>query len=210
MPTKRFHNLSEEKQQRITDAAIDELADKGMDGATVARIVERAQIPRGSFYQYFESMDDLIDYVIDLIKRAKIAYLGDIMNQVGMIPFLDFYRDGFRKALEFAYDYPRFLAIGSHFYSSKGQKAGELARQIKDEGVSFYSELIENDKRKGLVRSDVDSGLVASLLLSLSSDSVLERLYCEHRSTDEIMTYLEKVIDVIKHGISIKGRENND
>ncbi len=209
MPTKRFENLPDDKRQRITEAAIDELAEKGLDGATVAGIIERAEIPRGSFYQYFESMDDLIDYIMELIRQAKFAYLGEIMGQVEKMPFLDFYREGFHKGLQFAYDYPKFLAIGSHFYSSKGKKVIEITQKVKNDGIAFYTRLIEGDKRKGLVRADIDSRLVAGLMLRLSSENMLEQLYRDHKSPDEIMGEIDKVVEIIKYGILIKGRENN-
>lgn len=67
MPKETFLNLSEEKRQRIIQASYDEFINSLYEEATIRRIVKNAQIPIGSFYQYFEGKDDLYLYLLDLI-----------------------------------------------------------------------------------------------------------------------------------------------
>ena len=64
MPTQTFYNLSEEKRQRLIDAAIDEFTERTLREASITNIIKQADIPRGSFYQYFEDLDDLFFYLI--------------------------------------------------------------------------------------------------------------------------------------------------
>ena len=65
MPTKTFMNLSKEKRLRILKAAKKEFSRVPLDKAIIANIVKDAKIPRGSFYQYFESIEDLFVYLIE-------------------------------------------------------------------------------------------------------------------------------------------------
>lgn len=64
MPTKTFGNLDKEKRMRVLKAAKKEFSRVPLDKVVVANIVRDAKIPRGSFYQYFESVDDLYMYLI--------------------------------------------------------------------------------------------------------------------------------------------------
>ncbi|MBE5785568.1 MAG: TetR/AcrR family transcriptional regulator [Clostridiales bacterium] len=64
MPTERFLNLPPEKQQTVLDAAKKELCDRNYDDLSINRIVKEAGISRGSFYEYFEDKDDLIEYIM--------------------------------------------------------------------------------------------------------------------------------------------------
>ena len=64
MPKETFYNLSEEKRQRIFQAAVSEFASHKFSEASLNRIVKAAKIPWGSFYQYFEDKEDLYLYVI--------------------------------------------------------------------------------------------------------------------------------------------------
>ncbi len=65
MPKETFFNLSEEKKGKIIDAAVYEFTENELHKSRVSNIIKYAEIPRGSFYQYFEDIDDLYYFVID-------------------------------------------------------------------------------------------------------------------------------------------------
>lgn len=73
MPTERFLNLPQEKQQRIRDATLAEFARVPFEEVSINKIIQAAGIPRGSFYQYFTDKNDLLHYVMrdysDMITR---------------------------------------------------------------------------------------------------------------------------------------------
>lgn len=60
MPKETFLNLPEEKKKKIIKAAQDEFERVPLEQASIKNIVENAGIARGSFYQYFESKEDLM------------------------------------------------------------------------------------------------------------------------------------------------------
>ena len=86
MIKKTFYNLPEEKRQRVTEAIVDEFANAEDDKVSINRIVQKANISRGSFYQYFDDKLDLVEVlirsylnlVIDDLRRAIISSDGDI------------------------------------------------------------------------------------------------------------------------------------
>jgi len=55
-----FFNLSNEKQQTIEQAALDEFSEYGLCGSNMNRIVGQSKISKGSFYQYFEDNIDML------------------------------------------------------------------------------------------------------------------------------------------------------
>ncbi len=69
MPTNTFFHLPEEKQQRLLDAAQIEFSRHSLQEASIANIVKLAEIPRGSFYQYFENKEDFIFLLLCDIKK---------------------------------------------------------------------------------------------------------------------------------------------
>ena len=86
MIKKTFYNLPDEKRQRVTEAIVDEFANVEDDKVSINRIVQKANISRGSFYQYFDDKLDLVEVlirsylnmVIDDLRRAIISSDGDI------------------------------------------------------------------------------------------------------------------------------------
>ena len=69
MPKKTFYNLPEEKRKKILDAACSEFLRVPYEEVSINQIIKIAQIPRGSFYQYFDDKDDLFDYFIHIYKE---------------------------------------------------------------------------------------------------------------------------------------------
>ena len=60
MPKETFLKLSEDKKSKIIKAAKKEFKRVPIEQASIKNIVEDAEIARGSFYQYFESKEDLL------------------------------------------------------------------------------------------------------------------------------------------------------
>lgn len=64
MPTDTFLKLPEEKKEKILLAAKHEFSRVPFERTSIKNIVEEAEIARGSFYQYFESKEDLLRFYI--------------------------------------------------------------------------------------------------------------------------------------------------
>ena len=63
MPTDTFFRLPEEKQARLIDAAWEEFTRVTYSEVSINKIILKAHIPRGSFYQYFSDKQDLFTYL---------------------------------------------------------------------------------------------------------------------------------------------------
>ena len=88
MVKQTFLNLSNEKQERVLSAARKEFSRASLNEASVANIIKDAGIPRGSFYQYFNDLEDIFYYILEVhskeIKQQLTAnlvhYKGDIIK----------------------------------------------------------------------------------------------------------------------------------
>lgn len=64
MCSETFLRLPEEKRNRFLDAAWEEFSRVPFTEASINKIVVRARIPRGSFYQYFTDKEELFLYLL--------------------------------------------------------------------------------------------------------------------------------------------------
>lgn len=69
MPTETFFHLPKEKQKRILEAAKIEFSRVPLKEAAIANIIKAAEIPRGSFYQYFDNKEDLYFYYFQTLQK---------------------------------------------------------------------------------------------------------------------------------------------
>ncbi|MGF0040318.1 TetR/AcrR family transcriptional regulator [Peptoniphilaceae bacterium SGI.131] len=58
MPKETFYNLNKEKQEKILKVLREEFESKAFYRVNVKTIVDKLNIARGSFYQYFEDLED--------------------------------------------------------------------------------------------------------------------------------------------------------
>jgi AcrR family transcriptional regulator len=100
MPKDTFHHLSPLKKGKITEAIQTVFIDKPMSKISVSDIVNEADIPRGSFYQYFEDLDDVFSYLFD---TALSAFEKDIYQRVSedTYPFFDYLKLSFERDYHF-------------------------------------------------------------------------------------------------------------
>lgn len=90
MPKSTFYNLNTEKREKIEKALKKEFSKHTFEKASISNIIEEANIPRGSFYQYFEDKEDALKYVIEnfvndekeKMKELLIKNEGDIFVSI--------------------------------------------------------------------------------------------------------------------------------
>lgn len=94
MPKPTFFNLSTARRARIEAAAIDEFSKNGLKSAVLNNIVANAGIAKGSFYQYFENIEDLYQHILTLAQKRKTEMVAtletpqSIMDTFGYLRWL--------------------------------------------------------------------------------------------------------------------------
>lgn len=114
MPSDTFFRLPEEKRQRLMDAAWEEFTTVRFSDASINKIIRTANIPRGSFYQYFTDKDDLFAYLVrplqnhffDLAREEVLAAGGSMQ-----IAPLTIYDRFFNSGEELSHDLNRCIQI---------------------------------------------------------------------------------------------------
>lgn len=81
MAKETFHNLSSEKREKILDVMKTVFSKKPFNEVTVKEIVEESGIARGSFYQYFDDLQEAYFVILN-------SELGDIHGL-----FIDIFRE---------------------------------------------------------------------------------------------------------------------
>lgn len=71
---KTFENLPEKKRKTLLQAAFSEFTETGYEKSSINRILADAGIPKGSFYQYFDRKEDLLNACMDVIASNLLHY----------------------------------------------------------------------------------------------------------------------------------------
>jgi AcrR family transcriptional regulator len=99
-------------RQKLTDAAAVLIAEKGVSGLRIQEITDRADVALGSFYNHFESKEDLVEAVvsdtIDVRAQAIVARMASIDDPAEVVSF------ACRRVIRIAYDDPELAWLFVH------------------------------------------------------------------------------------------------
>jgi len=177
MPKQTFLNLPDDKREQIVQIAIDEFAENDYDSVSISRIVARAGIAKGSFYQYFDGKEDLYGYLIGLLAEAKNQYLSLDHPDPQHIGIFAYLRWTAEVGVGFELAYPKLTRVGLQAMNSSGFPTA-IDAQIREATLAFYRRLVEVGQQQGDIAHDVDPGLAAVIfdaVLNSAGRYIVER-----------------------------------
>jgi AcrR family transcriptional regulator len=202
MPTETFFNLEPEKQQRIMEAATDEFAERTFKEAKLSNIIRSANIPRGSFYQYFSDKKDLYKYLFDLMAQRKIEFMSDLLPNPEHMSFMDLFEELYIRGIKFAKSDPRFVKISRNLLLSGSNMMHEIFGDNLELGKQYYINYIETDKQLGRIRADVDTELLADFVMQTTTNIAFNEISRgEELDIDHMFDRVIKMITILKKGI---------
>ena len=219
MPNQTFFNLPDEKREQILQVAIDEFAKNDYDSASISRIVARAGIAKGSFYQYFADKEDLYAYLLGLLAEAKTQFLSldhPDPHHVGIFAYLRWTAE---VGVAFELRYPKLTRIGLR-YVKAGARSQGFDLQVREATLAFYQRLVEIGKQQGDIAADIDPELAAVIFdttLNTVGHYILGRVIGEGDAAEqESRAFLERpevkelfaqTVSILEHGL---GRQAGD
>ena len=184
MPKQTFFNLPEEKRQQIIDVAIDEFADNDYANASISKIVARAGIAKGSFYQYFEDKEDLYGYLISLIAEKKVEALSIDVPDPEHVGIFNYMRWLIASSVEFELAYPRLSQIGYRMLKG-GVSENKIFDQAMATAQTYYRTMVALGKAQGDIAPDLDDELAAThfrLVMSEMGRYILKQVVAKYGS----------------------------
>lgn len=148
MPSDRFFRLPEEKIEHIRKAAVKEFIRVTPEEASINKIIQDADISRGSFYTYFDSKYDLLRWLIsDKVKMIQEFYKKSMEKNRGDIWLV--FDEALRLHINLASE-PGFVELINNFVRSsmfteliKEGVEKEYAGEISDSKRTYISKLYE-------------------------------------------------------------------
>lgn len=197
MPRDTFYNLDEKKREKIMDAAIKEFTEHELHKARVSNIIKEADIPRGSFYQYFEDLDDLYYYVIDgvfdsvFLEGRKHAELTDDLFLYTELTF-EIDLDGYMNDKRHRFIMNVLKSIGSN---------PEYLEQHNIKRKEYILTVLEKMDLSNLRIHDEDDLVQLYEFLQNIKRIVIRKSLITHSNKEEALALLRWHLDILKNGL---------
>ena len=147
---------AERTQQEILRAAMAEFSDKGLGGARIDAIAERAGVNKRLIYYYFGAKDELFLAVLELT-YADIRQAEAALHLEAVAPL-----EAVRMLVAFTWqhylDHPEFLTLlnNENLHRARHLKASARIREMNSPLIQTLADVLERGRREGLFRGGVD------------------------------------------------------
>jgi AcrR family transcriptional regulator len=203
MPKETFFKLSDDKKNKIIESAKIEFARTDFDKTSIKNIVENAGIARGSFYQYFDDKEDLLEYIVkEHTNKINKKMESTLIKTKGNI---------FAVFLSM-YDYMVTECINSKeegffkkiFENTKVcQESVFTIKKYKPKNILEYVEIIDTSKLNIENKSDLEN--IVRMLYIITRNAVIFNFKCN--SKNEARKKYLRQIEYLKYGV-LKGGQN--
>ncbi len=213
MPKETFFNLPDEKRQAITDILMEEFSEHDYKSVSISRIVARAGIAKGSFYQYFEDKKDCYLYLLQLGMDEKMNFMSRIPPPDQGIDIFAQLRWMMRVGTQFEFSNPRLAQISYRALFDDVPLPDETMALIRDGGKNYFRSLIEQGMATGTLKPEIDpeiGAFIFNTIFTNMGEHLLDRFGISPEQlleggaqtfkTDAMQTVFDQIISILEHG----------
>lgn len=157
-------------RENLIQAGLQLIHAQGYSASGIQSIVEHADVPKGSFYVYFESKEAFAGRVLAAYSERGVAKLRSFLGNVDLTPMarLEAYFDdriaAFRKS-----NFTRGCVLGN--FSAEAADHSATIRQELSEGFKLWSAELEKCIADGQRLGEMDANYAASSLANFLLNS---------------------------------------
>ena len=161
-----FHKISEEKQKKILNAALNEFALCGYSEANINKIAEKAGISVGSIYKYFNDKQSLylmiVNYSADTLREVLSQIIGVNDDFFTMVEKIIGAIQEYSRVHENLFKLYNEMTAENNF-----ELTWKTAGSVEGVTADLYSSLIVKAQESGTVRKNLDPRYFAFFLDNL-------------------------------------------
>ncbi len=188
--TPLFFNSTPPTRKKIATEGIRLFGEKGYHAAGVSEICLNAGVSVGTFYQHFNSKEEFLQYIIELIGHSARRFLTRETKNVSDLLSRELL--GMKYFLHYFSKHPEFYTIVRQ------------AEFVCNEWVGKYYNLFEKGYRKNLKIADPGkAGTTANFLMGLSHYLGIEVIFSDR--VDDTRTLIYTLGKYLQNGLNLGG-----
>ena len=216
MPLQTFQNLDKKRQEEIRQVAYKEFAMHDYNNASVTTIVKELGLAKGSFYRYFENKLDLYSYLLEHATQLRMNSVNSLVKSE-KVDFFNILTENFRDKIEFDIEHPlESIFTYKVLLETNNPEIQPIIINLKQEIFKYVEILLEEFKKAGSIRQDVDIQLTAFSIYQIQvgifdylthykgvdfAQNIKEGRTIFSIEKKEIMKVVEGMVELLKSGI---------
>jgi len=198
LPTETFYNLPRAKQEAVISAAVEEFARSPYDQASLTKIVARADIAKGSMYQYFENKRELYLYILNMAYAEKKRFLQGVFEEDE--DFFATLKRYYRRSYLFAREYPLYHRIITNYwdYCAELEEEIKASRELR---ANEFLNMLEAAVARGQANPEIAKGAAFFVYHSVGKELIENFLELSDDDQEKHLHFIDQVLDVLALGL---------
>jgi AcrR family transcriptional regulator len=169
MPTVTWARVDPARRAAVIEAAEAEFGAHGFSNGSLNVIARRAEVAKGSLFQYFADKRDLYAFIADVASQRVRAYVeGTIRELDPGRPFFEFLTDLLDAWVAYYAEHPRERALHAAATLEVDTDARvSVQKVIHRHYLEVLRPLVAEAHKRGDLRADADTAALLSLLLMI-------------------------------------------
>lgn len=223
MPKATFDRIKLEKKERLLREAAGLFAERGFTQADMGELAARAGIAKGSIYNYFESKDELYQFVCrDGLDRSRRVIWEPLSPRWGVRCQVEHI---FRVGANFALSHPEYVALYLNVAAAGSERFNAaLSSEVEQPTAERLKAILEEAVAAGKLAADLDveatafclNGLYIMMVASLVAPHFRQRLgeyFVETQpclvasaalEADEVERFVERIVAVAGRALGLR------
>ncbi|OCN00400.1 hypothetical protein A7X67_16170 [Clostridium sp. W14A] len=191
----------------LFEAALSEFARKDFEEASLNDILKQADMSKGSLYHHFGDKFGLYLSTMELIVKKKTEFFSDAIKKApNDFNFFDTLKQLVRATVDFLHTDERFYQVlNQNLNASEELREQLIAFFPHDPGYGF-DKLVLAGLRSGQIDGRYSPEFISGVFEILFEH--LDRLLPENNPSRELVAAIDRLIELLRQGISAKEREN--
>jgi AcrR family transcriptional regulator len=192
----------ESKRKQIAAVAMELFAQKGFDRTPIREVTSKAGMGKGTFYDYFIDKEDLLGEIVEVMFTEWTELIASKLkgSEDPLLQLAALLKEGARLGDEFKQLMILYVDIWRRAVRKKGsRKFNRRFQMFLLDSKKSVSEIIERAKMQGMIREEVDSDGIATILIALVDGLCLH--YMVLKSEVQMDRISETFLDTLLHGL---------
>lgn len=213
MPKETFLNLDKQKQKKIINETMNEFTEKGYKNGNIGIIAKNAGVSKGSMYQYFDNKKELCLYCVKLACDISFKYVDNKIKDCYDMSVFDYIYFGYKNAWTlFKDEMLVYVFLQNMYLDIRSDISEEVFNIIRKESELYLNpiiQMIESNKKQGLIRSDISTENIFSYISAVSGKFKEKMLLIAKdkgkevydMSFEDFEPFIKDMVSLMKNGI---------
>jgi len=154
-------------EEVIFEAATDEFLDRGMDGARMQNIADKAGINKALLHYYYRTKDKMFNAVFEKIAEKILSRFAPVFDE--NLSLEEKIRFFYREHITFLQDNPRLPAF---ILNEINRNPARLRRVLSTIDIHSFWNRLEEQHREELVRYNITKEKIPQIMTTIAAISV--------------------------------------